>query len=77
MTDKDLNDLFRPLKNVLDVRVAIDRRTGQPRGYAHADFLDIDSAQKAADILGGQTYYGRTLRSDFTHSKTTTTSQPD
>ncbi|KAK5256845.1 hypothetical protein LTR16_002256, partial [Cryomyces antarcticus] len=38
MSDKDLNDLFREIRNVLDVRVAIDRRTGQPRGFAHADF---------------------------------------
>ncbi|KAK4987894.1 hypothetical protein LTR28_001805, partial [Elasticomyces elasticus] len=40
MSDKDLNDLFREIRNVLDVRVAIDRRTGQPRGFAHADFID-------------------------------------
>ncbi|KAL9062725.1 MAG: hypothetical protein Q9157_008687, partial [Trypethelium eluteriae] len=41
MSDKDLNNLFREIKNVLDVRVAIDRRSGQPRGFAHADFVDI------------------------------------
>lgn len=71
MTDKDLNELFRQVKNVLDVRVAIDRKTGQPRGYAHADFLDVDSATKAAEHLKSQTFYGRTLRVDYTHSKTT------
>ncbi|KAI4750450.1 RNA-binding domain-containing protein, partial [Aureobasidium sp. EXF-8845] len=39
MSDKDLNDLFRNITNVLDVRVAVDRRSGQPRGFCHADFI--------------------------------------
>ena len=69
MSDKDLNDLFRQIKNVLDVRVAIDRRTGQPRGYAHADFLDIESAEKAAEHLKTLSFYGRHLRVDYTHSR--------
>ena len=73
MTDQDLNELFRDVKNVLDVRVAIDRRTGQPRGYAHADFLNVDSATAAAEHLMNKSYYGRKLRVDYTHSKATTT----
>ena len=77
MSDKDLNDLFREIKNVTDVRVAIDRRTGQPRGYAHADFLDIDSATKAAEHLKSKTFYGRTLRIDYTHSRATRSSPTD
>lgn len=65
MTDKDLNDLFRNIKNVIDVRVAIDRRTGQPRGFAHADFVDTDSASKALEILEAKEIYGRRLRVDY------------
>lgn len=65
MSDKDLNDLFREIKNVLDVRVAIDRRTGQPRGFAHADFQDVKSAEAAAEFLKTKEYYGRKLRVDF------------
>ena len=68
MSDKDLNDLFRNVRNVVDVRVAIDRRTGQPRGFAHADFLDVASAQKAKDELGAKVIYGRQLRIDFSKS---------
>jgi len=68
MSDKDLNDLFRDIRNVNDVRVAIDRRTGQPRGFAHADFLDVASATKAKDILSSKTIYGRELRVDFSRS---------
>ena len=54
MSDKDLNDLFRDVRNVVDVRVAIDRRTGQPRGFAHADFVDVQSATKAREALNGK-----------------------
>ena len=65
MSDKDLNDLFRDVQNVIDVRVAIDRRTGQPRGFAHADFVDVASAEKAKAALAGKSVYGRELRIDF------------
>ncbi|KAF2270351.1 RNA-binding domain-containing protein [Lojkania enalia] len=70
MSDKDLNDLFRDIRNVMDVRVAIDRRTGQPRGFAHADFIDVPSATKAKAILEQKVIYGRQLRVDFSSSTT-------
>ena len=68
MSDRDLNNLFREIKNVIDVRVAIDRRTGQPRGFAHADFVDVQSAEKAAGELRGKVVCGRALRVDFSTS---------
>ena len=70
MSDKDLNDLFRDIRNVMDVRVAIDRRTGQPRGFAHADFIDVASATRAREVLKETTIYGRQLRVDFSRSGT-------
>ena len=68
MSDRDLNNLFREIKNVIDVRVAIDRRTGQPRGFAHADFVDIASAERAMGELSGKVVSGRALRVDFSMS---------
>lgn len=65
MSDKDLNELFRDVQNVIDVRVAIDRKTGQPRGFAHADFIDVRSAEKAFEQLKGKEVYGRRLRVDY------------
>lgn len=65
MSDSDLNRLFRDIRNVIDVRVAIDRRTGQPRGFAHADFVDVESAMKGFDALQGKEIYGRKLRLDY------------
>lgn len=50
---------------MLDVRVAIDRRSGQPRGFAHADFIDVESAQKAKEVLERKVVYGRQLRVDY------------
>jgi RNA recognition motif-containing protein len=50
------------------VRVAIDRRSGQPRGFAHADFIDIASAQRAKEHLEKKVVYGRQLRVDFSQS---------
>jgi len=75
MSDKDLNDLFREVRNVVDVRVAIDRRTGQPRGFAHADFIDTDSATKAKELLQAKEVYGRRLRVDFSRSSARPSSQ--
>lgn len=69
MSDQDLNDLFRNIRNVIDVRVAIDRRTGQPRGFAHADFVDVASAEKAMEDLKDKEVYGRKLRLDYSASK--------
>jgi RNA recognition motif-containing protein len=65
LSDTELNELFRPLKNIRDVRVSIDRRTGQPRGFAHADFLDVNSAKVAFEQLNGRDVKGRVLRCDY------------
>lgn len=71
MTDRDLNNLFRGIRNVIDVRVAIDRRTGQPRGFAHADFVDVKSAMDAMKVLQGKENYGRSLRVDYSYGPST------
>jgi len=70
MTDRDLNNLFKDIRNVIDVRVAIDRRTGQPRGFAHADFIDTPSAEAAREVLQSKEIYGRTLRVDYSFGST-------
>ena len=64
-TDAELNRLFRDLEGVVDVRVAVDRTTGWPRGFAHADFKDVDSCVAAKSKLIGQSLAGRQLRFDF------------
>ncbi|KAI5300295.1 hypothetical protein KEM56_002568 [Ascosphaera pollenicola] len=76
MTDKDLNDLFKDINNVVDVRVSIDRRTGRPRGFAHADFLDVESATAAKEILENRVFFGRNLRLDYTFGSRATNASP-
>lgn len=71
MTDRDLSNLFRGIRNVVDVRVAIDRRTGQPRGFAHADFVDVKSAMDGMKVLADKETYGRKLRLDYSFSSST------
>ena len=69
MTDRGLNELFGDVRNVLDVRVAIDRQSGQPRGFAHADFTDIESATRAKEILEAKTPMGRRVKVDYSESR--------
>jgi RNA recognition motif-containing protein len=64
-TDEDLAELFKGITGVIDVRVATDNRTGQPRGFVHADFSDVESAAKAKEKLSGVQLYGRQIRVDF------------
>ncbi|KAI0890501.1 RNA-binding domain-containing protein [Annulohypoxylon maeteangense] len=68
-SDADLNKIFRELDNVTDVRVAVDRNTGWPRGFAHADFADVESAMKAHEKLRNITVGDRTLRVDFAQNR--------
>ena len=64
-SDTDLNAIFKKLDNVQDVRVAIDRATGWPRGFAHVDFTDVESCTAALNSLQGQSLSGRPLRFDY------------
>ncbi|KAI6365163.1 hypothetical protein MCOR25_005457 [Pyricularia grisea] len=64
-TDAELNKFFSSLENLKDVRIAVDRSTGWPRGFAHADFHDVESATKAAEQIKTMELMGRPLRVDF------------
>lgn len=75
MTDRDLNNLFWEINNVTDVRVSIDRRTGRPRGFVHVDFLDVESAIAAKEVLSSKPFFGRPLRVDYTYGNRATNAQ--
>lgn len=64
-TDADLNVVFRDLEGLIAVRVAVDRATGWPRGFAHADFATVDNAKAAAEYLKDKTVGSRNLRVDY------------
>ncbi|KAK2004044.1 RNA-binding domain-containing protein [Colletotrichum falcatum] len=69
-TDSDLNNLFASLDGVTDVRVAVDRGTGWPRGFAHADFVSVDAASAALAALQGAKIRDRELRAWYAASAT-------
>ncbi|RYO91302.1 hypothetical protein DL766_002027 [Monosporascus sp. MC13-8B] len=70
-SDAELNAIFKELENVVDVRVAIDRNTGWPRGFAHADFKDVESAVKAYEKLSQTEIGNRSLRCDYSQPRET------
>ncbi|KAM0330050.1 hypothetical protein ACHAQA_004221 [Verticillium albo-atrum] len=64
-TDKDLNAAFGALEDVKSIRIATDRNTGWPIGYAHADFHTTEAAAKAIEVLKDQRIADRPLRVSF------------
>jgi RNA recognition motif-containing protein len=64
-TDAELNRLFKDIANCTDIRVAVDRATGWPRGFAHADFTTVEAAQEAYKRLQGLVIGNRELRVDY------------
>ena len=65
MTDRDIKALFGQFANCVDVRIAVDRRSGQLRGFCHVDFYSLDSAIAAKEELEKMDVNGRTLRVDY------------
>ncbi|KAL1839471.1 hypothetical protein VTJ49DRAFT_1480 [Mycothermus thermophilus] len=64
-TDAELNRLFKGIDNLESVRVAVDRTTGWPRGFAHADFTSVEAATEAKRRLEGVVLGDRALRIDY------------
>lgn len=46
ITEKDLREFFKSSK-IASIRFAIDKRTGDSRGFGHVDFEDDESLEKA------------------------------
>jgi len=69
-TDAELNAIFKGLHGLRDIRIAVDRTTGWPRGFAHADFASVEEAQKAYEKLSGVRLGARTLNIDYAHEHT-------
>jgi RNA recognition motif-containing protein len=69
MTDRDLQDLFRDVKDLTDIRIPVDRRSGMPRGFAHVEFIDADAAAQGMEILQRKRPYGRKMQVNFAERK--------
>ena len=46
------------------IRIGFDKLTNRPKGFAHIDFVDAESAKKALQELNGALVKGREIRVD-------------
>merc|ERR1712110_1282671 len=60
-------------EKAVNCRIALDRETGRPRGFAHIEFEDENGAEEGFKIAESSTpeLQGRDLMVDFTGSKST------
>jgi RNA recognition motif-containing protein len=61
IADADLLELFTACGEVLSARVAVDRETGQSRGFGFVEMASDEEAQEAIRALDGQNLAGRKL----------------
>jgi nucleolin len=54
--------------SIVHVRIATDRETGEPRGFGHIDFENVEAAT-AAVAMSGTDVGGRAIRVDFAAPK--------
>jgi RNA recognition motif-containing protein len=61
-TSEDLQDLFAPGDESVQVTVPTDRMTGRPRGFAFVEFATEEEAAQAIQKFDGYELAGRRLR---------------
>ena len=63
--EADLQELFRPFGALSRVYVAVNRDTGESRGFAFVNFVHRDDAQRAINKLNGYGYDNLILRVEW------------
>lgn len=63
--EADLQELFRPFGPLTRVYVAVNRDTGESRGFAFVNFVHRDDAQRAINKLNGYGYDNLILRVEW------------
>lgn len=58
VTKEKVEELFRRYGEILDVKLLLDKATGQPRGVAFVHFAHYDEAKHAIKILNGTSVTG-------------------
>lgn len=60
-TDGELGGLFSEHGSVLSARIAVEKETGRPRGFAFVEMQSQESAETAMRALDNSSFNGRTL----------------
>ncbi|KAE8796719.1 cleavage stimulation factor subunit 2-like [Hordeum vulgare] len=61
-SEKELRDACEEIGPVVSLRVAADKDTGRPRGFAFCEYLDDETARSACRNLNGHPLLDRALR---------------
>ncbi len=61
-TDQELNTLFSAYGEIAEATVAMDRATGQSKGFGFVEMPDDEAAQTAISALNGHVLDNRTIR---------------
>lgn len=60
-TQQQLEELFAPHGEIVDVKLIIDRVSGRSKGIAFVEYTTEDAAQKAIEAMNGYELDGRAL----------------
>ena len=74
VTREDLEDLMNAFGHVRDVKVVMDRATGESKGYGYVEMDDAESASRALDA--NITLSGHTISVSMLSSEEGTSSSP-
>jgi RNA recognition motif-containing protein len=61
VTEADLHDVFSASGEIAQVRLVLDRGTGQSRGFAFVEMNEESEAERAVEALDGRAFKGRAL----------------
>lgn len=64
-TENEVKDIFKAHGEVVEVKIATDRQTGRPRGFAFVTMNNADDAKKAKEALQGYNFKGRPMAIDW------------
>jgi len=62
VTDAQLNDLAIPFGKLISANVAVERKSGESKGFGFLDFSNDDEARAAITGLDGRDVNGQALK---------------
>lgn len=65
VTEADLQELFRPFGHVSRIFLAVDKQTGENRGFAFVNYVHREDAERAIRTLNGYGYDNLILRLEW------------